>query len=282
MAIKIAAWNVEGRLSQRTTKRRGSPRHILDGIRQLDADVIVLPEAYYKDPATGMDEQLRRLGYQWYDARYDDTNDPSSEADGDRTNVYIRILSRLPIESARISRFGDVRTLGFVTVHDPVSGRRLLVIATHLDDRSEALRLKQAGAIAELVRYEKLPAVMLGDFNAVWDGAAARFLRSGAVRSLATCVPGKWFRSVAMRFTDMASGRVLQFLADRAGVRDADANRQATATPKLHGVEWLPSIRMAQLDHILITGELSASGVTVMPDGGSDHRAITTTIRFKS
>lgn len=278
MSIKIAAWNVEGRLSRRTTKRRGSPEHILDGIRRLDADVIVLPEAYYEAIDPGVDEQLLDLGYAWHDAEYGDIPFDDNVYGSRVDRVYLRILSRLPLESVQLHRFEDIRTLLSATVNDPATGRRLHVIAVHLDDRAETLRMKQTGAIAKFLHANAMPAIMLGDFNAVWDGRMARVLRSRFSRRLAGCMPGKWLRSVAVRFADMASGTVLQFLKDNARMNEADRLHQATATPKLHGVEWLPSIRIAQLDHILISDELAVDGVSVMPDGGSDHRAIITTV----
>lgn len=279
MAITFAAWNTESRLSRRACGRRGTPQHILAGIARLDADVIVLTEAYYKDPAPGADDELHRLGYWWQDARYEDV--VVGVDDDDRSNVHLRILSRLPLENVRQVRFNDVRTLLCATVCDPVSKRKLLVVATHLDDRAETLRLGQARAIAAFITNEKLPTVMLGDFNAVWDGWGARLMRSGAARYVARHIPHRWLMKVATRFVDMASGTTLRYLATHAGLRDADSRRQATATPKLYGAEWLPSIRLAQLDHILISDDISASPVRVMPDGGSDHRAIISTIRVR-
>lgn len=280
MSIKIAAWNIEGRLSPRTHGRRGSPQHILAGIRRLDADIIVLPEVYYEKIAPGVDEQLQQLGYQWQDALYGDIILATDSEDRSK-GVYLRILSRLPLEDVRRLRFRDVRTLLTATVVDPSSGRRIRLLATHLDDRAEALRMKQVEAMEEFINTESMPTVMLGDFNAIWDSWVARWVRSRLVRWLAGHAPSEWLRSVAIRFTDMASGTALQFLADHAGMHDADVKRKATATPKLYGAEWLPSIRLAQLDHILLSDDLDADHVDVARDGGSDHRAIMTTIRVR-
>lgn len=278
MALKVAAWNVEGRLSPRTSGRRGSPTHILAGIRRLDADVVVLPEAYYETIAPGVDDALHRLGYHWYDARYDDVALAADEA-GRPTEVHLRILSRLPLENVRRLRFHDIRTLMCATLTDPSTGRQLLVIATHLDDRAESLRMQQVQEVAAFIRAENMPTVMLGDFNAIWDGKRARIMRSRSVRRVVGLLPNEWLRSVATRFADMASGTTLDYLAAHAGLLDADPRRRATATPKLYGAEWLPSIRMAQLDHILISDDIVAGRVDIASDGGSDHRAIHTTIQ---
>jgi endonuclease/exonuclease/phosphatase family metal-dependent hydrolase len=250
-------------------------------ICRLDADVIVLPEAHHGTVADGVDERLQQYGYHWHDVMYSDiahdtTGDDRSEP------VYLRVLSRLPIEEVREVRFGDIRSLLRIVVVDPETQRRIRLFAIHLDDRAEVLRMIQVKAIVHHLAGERLPTVLLGDFNAVWDGPMARVMRSRLVRWLASHMPGVWLRSVATRFTDMASGTTLDILAEEAGVRDADVNRQPTATPKLYGVEWLPSIRIAQLDHILLSSDLAATHVEVAGDGGADHRAISAMVHIKT
>lgn len=281
MAIRVAAWNVEGRLSPRTDARRGSPKHILVEICRLDADIIVLPEAHHGTVADGVDERLRQYGYSWHDVRYDDIAHDTTGGERDEVS-YLRVLSRLPIEEVSEERFGNVRSLLRIIVIDPVTERRVRLLAIHLDDRAEVLRLMQARAMVDHIIGEKLPTVLLGDFNAVWDGPMARIIRSRPVRWVARHAPGVWLRSVASRFTDMASGTTLDMLAEEAGVRDADVNHRPTATPKLYGVEWLPSIRIAQLDHILLSSDLVATHVEVASDGGADHRAISAMVHVKS
>lgn len=281
MAIRVAAWNVEGRLSPRITARRGSPKHILAGIQRLNADVIVLPEAHHGMVADGIDEQLRQYGYSWCDVRYDDIAYGTTGARDAAS--YLRILSRLPIEEAHRVRFGNVRSLLDVIVVEPESLQRIRVLAVHLDDRAEVLRVAQAKAIARhLASNKKLPTILLGDFNAVWDGLMARVTRSRVVRWVACHAPSAWLRLLMMRFADMATGTTMKILAEQVGLHDADVRHRATATPKLYGVEWLPSIRIAQLDHILLSDDLVAAHVTIAGDGGADHRAISTTIHTKA
>jgi endonuclease/exonuclease/phosphatase family metal-dependent hydrolase len=281
MAIRVAAWNVEGRLSPRTTAERGSPKHILAGIQRLNADIVVLPEAHHGMVADGIDEQLRQYGYSWCDVRYDDVAYGTTGARNKAS--HLRILSRLPIEEVHRMRFGGVRSLLDVIVVEPVSRLRIRVLAVHLDDRAEVLRVAQVKAIARHLASDKdLPTILLGDFNAIWDSLAARVMRSQVLRWLARHAPSAWLRLLMIRFTDMATGTTMKILAEQAGLYDADDRHRATATPKLYGVEWLPSIRIAQLDHILLSNDLVATHVTVMGDGGSDHRAISTTIHAES
>jgi endonuclease/exonuclease/phosphatase family metal-dependent hydrolase len=55
---------------------------------------------------------------------------------------------------------------------------------------------------------------------------------------------------------------------------DADTKKRPTTTPKMRGLEWMPSIRMAQIDHIFVSSDAEVSNFSVAQDGGSDHRAI--------
>lgn len=281
MAIKVAAWNVEGRLSPRTDERRGSPKHILVEICRLNADIIVLLEAHHGEVAVGVDERLRQYGYEWHDVLYSDM--PLRFDSEERLNgvYYLRILSRLPLEDVREQRFGDIRTLVSMAVVDPVTNRQIRIVGVHLDDRAEMLRMKQVEALSHFIAAEKLPVVVLGDFNAVWDGIMARVIRSRPVRWVARHMPGEWLRSLAVRFTDMASGTTMSFLAENTSLRDADIEHRPTATPKLYGAEWLPGIRLAQLDHILLSDDLAATHLEVAHDGGADHRAVSATIHLK-
>ena len=92
MAIKLAAWNAEQRLTRLTNKKRGTPEHILQGIEALDADVLVMPEAFQEAPADSVDGRLKELGYEWMDARYDDRG---REKVFEGAMPYMRVMSRL-------------------------------------------------------------------------------------------------------------------------------------------------------------------------------------------
>jgi endonuclease/exonuclease/phosphatase family metal-dependent hydrolase len=137
VAIRITSWNVEGRLSGYVKDGRGSAGHILEGIEALDADVVILPEAFLEEPAEGVDERLRGMGYEIYDVAYgDDDRDWSREFMGKMG--YLRILSRLAISQVEQVAWADARQLLSMRVTDPETGEEALLLPTHLDDRSEA------------------------------------------------------------------------------------------------------------------------------------------------
>lgn len=277
MPIKIAAWNVEQRLSLLTSKKRGTPARILHMIEQLNADILVVPEAYRNSPGDGVDAALRKLGYEWYDCRYDD-RDRREEFSG--AMPYIRVLSRLPIVHTEQHRWGDLRNLPVVTVKTG-TGQVLRIIATHLDDRAEVFRRQQIQDIIPFVTADSGPTVMLGDFNAMHGHGRARVLRHRTSRTLAAAVPHEEIRSAVTRLTDMASGDVLSRLENETNLRDIDPRRRPTTTPKMRAIEWMPSVRLAQIDHILVSPEIHASDFKIARDGGSDHRAISAIIDIR-
>lgn len=270
MPIKIAAWNVEQRLSLLTNKKRGTPTQILGMIKRLEADILVLPEAYRNAPAKGVDAMLRELGYEWYDCRYDDRGRAEELP-------YIRVLSRLPIISSSLHRWGDLRNLLVVTVKTK-EGKHLRIVATHLDDRTEELRRRQIDEIIPFINASTMPTVMLGDFNAMHGRGRARLLNHKTSRMLAARVPHGEIRSVVTRLADMAVGGVLSRLETETSLRDIDPRRRPTTTPKMRAIEWMPSVRLAQIDHILVSPDIKASDFKVARDGGSDHRAISAII----
>jgi len=276
MAIKIAAWNTENRLAYYLPGSRGTPTKILEGIRKLDADIIVLPEAYVNAPASGADELLKTMGYSWEDVRYDDKDREEEVA---RWGFpYMRVLWRIPVRSVTLQRWGDVRSLMTLVATDPETKREIQIIGTHLEDRSEALRLKQLDEIVPFIQASKFPVVMLGDFNAMWHEKGARILASRSVRQLARALPEGDLHSTATRLSDMATGKVMKRLRDEAGLHDSDRRHRPTTTPKMRHMSFMPSIRLAQIDHILASKEVKVSDFRIRPDGGSDHRAISATL----
>lgn len=279
MSIKIASWNIEARLSSYKKKGRGSADHILGKIATLDADVIVLLEAYMDALAPGIKKRLRQLGYEVVDTLYGDY--------GRETEPYMNgamhmlVLSKLAIEHTEVIRPADVRNLLVCYIRDPKTGKKLRIIATHLEDRSEAQRLKQAEKIAVSINKSKLPTIMLGDFNAMWHIGRARLVGSRFVKLLAKFIPHREIRWTIIRANEMASGRTLHRLTRLTDLYDTDLRKQPTATPKKLGMEWLPAVRLIQIDHILLSSELEASNFKVHGDGGSDHRAISATISVR-
>jgi endonuclease/exonuclease/phosphatase family metal-dependent hydrolase len=279
VAIKIASWNVEGRLSGYVESGRGSAAQVLDGIEALDADIVILPEAYLEAPADGVDDRLVGMGYEIHDVAYGNKDrDWSLEFMGKMP--YLRVLSRLAISQVEEVAWADTRRLLSMRVRDPETGKEALLLPTHFDDRSEELRLDQAEDATEYIKKSDLPVIMAGDFNAMWHKKRARLFDSRLMRFVAKHIPHERIRNKAVRFTDMASGETLERLA-AVGLRDADIKLRPTVTPKMRSAPYLPSIPLGQIDHILVSEGIEAGGYAVGPDMGSDHRAASATIRVK-
>lgn len=276
MAIKIASWNVEGRLSGYVENDRGSAEQILTGIEQLDADIVVLPEAYLETLADGVDERLAAMGYEIHDIAYgNDDRDWSLEFLGKMP--YLRVLSRLAISQVEEVAWADTRRLLSMRVSDPDTGKEALLLPTHFDDRTEELRLDQVEDATEYVQNADVPVIMAGDFNAMWHKKQARFFGSKLMRFVACHIPHERIRNKAIQFTEMAGGRTLERLA-AVGLRDADEKLRPTVTPKMRAAPYLPSIPLGQIDHILVSKEIGVNGYRVSSDMGSDHRAISATV----
>lgn len=273
MAIKVASWNVEGRLHGYQKQGRGTAAHILQEIARLDADVLVLPEFYMDSLPESVADALAKQGYTITETGYGDVG--RSELERQRWGeMHIGVLSRLPVSHVEVIRPGDVRDLLVYHVADPGSGKAVRFIAAHLDDHTEASRVKQAEELVEIVNGTHMPTVLAGDFNAMWRVGRARLLHSWLARAGTKILPNAELRSMAARVYQMASGTTLALFASHTQLRDADPHSRATATPKMRFTPYLPSIRLIQIDHMLVSPEVSVRDFTVHPDGGSDHRAI--------
>jgi endonuclease/exonuclease/phosphatase family metal-dependent hydrolase len=276
MELTIGTWNIEGRLSCITKKGRGSPEHILREIKRLDKDILVLPEAYLNTIADGVNDALSGMGYLWVDTAYKETD---RKEDYDRWGMpHMRVLSRKDISNVEYVRWGGIRTSLVCIVKDTTSRKDLRIIATHLDDRSENDRQKQIKDLVPYILRRPMPTIILGDFNAMWPGQRASLLNSKAVRFVAHHIPGKKLRYVLIRLVDMAAGTVLPALTSAVDTYDVDPSHSYTVTPKQRDILWMPSIPLAQIDHILITKDIKASNFTIGRDGGSDHRSISVNI----
>jgi endonuclease/exonuclease/phosphatase family metal-dependent hydrolase len=78
----------------------------------------------------------------------------------------------------------------------------------------------------------------------------------------------------------MATGDALFMLESESDLKDVDDRRQATTTPKMRFQEWMPSVRIVQIDHIFVTPTVTVKDFKVSRDGGSDHRAISATVKI--
>lgn len=271
MMLKLASWNIEGRLSPLAINRRGTPEHILREIERLDADIIFLTEAFeggnISDDVRG---SITKLGYTTFEAVYEDGGGPRKYIAVE--NPSMMLLSRLPLERVEIVRPGDLRNM--IVAHVALDKRQqtIRIIGVHLDDRSEEFRLRQADDLASIMNSSDVSTIVMGDCNAMYgtDLFPAKLLQSRFVRAL---LPA-YFR----RVSDMARGSTLQMITETTGCHDADVQHHLTATPKMRGHEWLPSIRLIGIDHMLLSAGVIARDFQVSPDGGSDHRAISAMI----
>jgi endonuclease/exonuclease/phosphatase family metal-dependent hydrolase len=288
---RIASWNIESRGSDYEADKRGTAAHILRGIQQLNADILVLPDAFAGEAAPVFDAGMREQGYGWRDVLYgDEGRDWTLSHTGVESGM--RVATRWEIVDVEEVRWGmSRRRMIVMMVRNPASGGLLRVIGMHLDDRTEEHREEQIkGMAGYLNSIDEVPTIAMGDFNAVHGSdLRARFLGSTFMRWMARNIPSRTvpppgdfaddIRGFAMRGTDMMSGRALRQLEERTNLRDLDPKHRATATLKLHGLHWLPSWRILQLDHMFATPDIATDGIKVWPDGGSDHRAISAVIR---
>lgn len=274
MTLKVASWNIEGRLSPLAINNRGTPEQILREIERLNVDIFVLLEAFGPDMfAEEIQAALMKLGYQMYHVPYDDGGPVRTEIAVEEPSMLL--LSKIPVLRQETVRFGDLRNSIVVIVKDPESGRELRVLGVHLEDRAENMRLQQVPDIVKFVEAEPIPTIIMGDFNAMHGGDwQARLLRNPIIRRFARASG----LSVARRICDMAIGSTLELLQQKTGYRDADPHHHPTTTPKMRGREWLPSVRLVQIDHMLVSPEVRVSQFKVGADGGADHRAISAMI----
>lgn len=283
MTLKIASWNIEGRLSTFSKSGRGTPTHILAGIRDQSADILLLVEAF--DETLGIAPHvtlaLEALGYTSYDVPYNDTG--PERVDPALSQPVLRLLSRVPVEGIQHIRLGNLRNALIAKIIDPQTGRHIRLIGVHLDDRAESLRLEQLGDLIPIINNSELPTVMVGDYNAMHGrGRIARLLRSWLVRSFVRCLPTLSLRDFGKRAMEMATGTTISALLSETNLSDADSRHRPTTTPKVRQHSWLPSVRMLDLDHMLVSEAIIVSDFTIVRrDGGSDHRAISAHISLK-
>ncbi len=249
MSLKIASWNVARKLSD--PKRH---QKIQAGLEVLDADVVVLSEAFDK---TGRPVNLkfaRESGYHMAVTEYGDADEHPSQ------KQWLCLLSRKAIGSSVI-RLASRNALR-ATVTADESGRKVEVIGSHFDDRSERLRRAMGRSLLEQIDLSE-PTIVAGDLNTMpGDRFNARLLGSGPARLAARMAPHPRIKSLGGRLNEMASGETLELLTT-AGLADADPRHRSTMT--------VGGLAVAQLDHILYTPDsLSVDAFTRHDLEGSD------------
>jgi endonuclease/exonuclease/phosphatase family metal-dependent hydrolase len=143
---------------------------IANVIRQSSPDLVALQEVDVHTERSGKSlhqaEELGRLtGMKAYFAK---------AIDYGGGEYGVAILSRYPMEDMKNTPLptaegtnGERRTLATAVINLP-GGEKILFASTHLDaQRGDTNRVLQINRITEVLKNEKLPVVIAGDFNAV-------------------------------------------------------------------------------------------------------------------
>jgi endonuclease/exonuclease/phosphatase family metal-dependent hydrolase len=277
MNLKIASWNIEGRLTNDDISARSTPDSIISEIKKINADILVLPEAHNNLALENLNsrKKLEALGYKIHSVKYNDDTPRRPEAF--YKDLSIALLSKLPVEKFEIIRPADQRSLILANIKIK-NDKSIRVIGLHLDDRSEKIRINQINGLIPIISSQQTPTIIMGDFNAMHgeDLWPAKFLRSSIIKFLAKIFSKK----LGVRATEMAIGTTIKSLEKNTNLPDADPNHRPTTTPKIRNYNYLPSIRLMQIDHIFTSPEIKISNFQIAADGGSDHRAISANIKI--
>ena len=274
--IRVASWNTETRLTKLPNTRRGTPASIADKIVDLDADIVFLPEAFNANETTAdTTRQFEQYGYTIISCPYDEKD--RSRKESLVAQPAMILMTRFAIKQWHVLRPDDSRNMLIAELKTP-DGASLHVVGVHLDDRDEERRMKQVPDIIREVTRRDTPGIILGDFNAMHANTLpAQLLSHPPIKPIAESLG-----SIGKRAIKMARGTTMQALMEKTGYRDADDKRQPTTTPCMYGREWLPSIRLMQIDHILVSPDVNVKAFNVQKDGGADHRAIIATLEINS
>ena len=247
--------------------RRASPHDGIAVIKRLNADIIFIPEFSNTSPVDeSVTDALRALGYTLITYLYEQPECSSFVA---------AFLTRLPLRSHVLHSFTNTQRQ-FIETRITLGSGIFRVIGVHLDDRSEELRLAQVPELASLINQDNtIPTIVLGDFNAMPASALfSRIARLRFVSYIARNLPSEILRSTGARVAQMAVGTTIPTLLRTTKFHDLDLGQRATISAKQEGFEWLPSIRLAKIDWIFGSSQISTLQYRVLPDVGSDHRPV--------
>lgn len=263
-SVTVASWNIRDQLCTSSIRQK---------VLALDADIIVLPEAYPEamrhsvELKAAFDEIV--TSYDIHDVLYGD-NDGRSDRHG------LIMLTRKSLDATV-----EVLNIGRSALVAYVDGLR--VVGVHFDDRKEATRIMQLLRGLRAVGLQ--PGIVIaGDFNATHPGTfLGRVLGmfSWLIARLPEGEPGQpnsalaRVGSLAARLLSMTHSRVMVVLR-RHGFHDADRRRQKT---KLTELTLGLNVPLAQLDHIVVRG-VEATRFERLTTRGSDHLPIRATIKW--
>ncbi|MEI6053995.1 MAG: endonuclease/exonuclease/phosphatase family protein [Candidatus Saccharibacteria bacterium] len=275
----IASWNIEGRLSDISSTHRGSPDKIISFIKYINADIILLLEAHNDDRLDNkISQEFINFGYKIYEVPYEDDMKFRHDSIEDKSSLLL--LSKLTIKNFKIIRLGNLRNaLTFIT-YDIVTDKEIRLIGIHLDDRQEKTRIKQIKDLSLIINNSQIPTIVMGDFNAMHgsDIWPAGFLKSNIMKFISHFI----IPDISSKAIGMAKGESLALLESSTSLVDLDPKHRPTTTPKMRAHQWLPSIRLMQIDHIYASKTIKSKNFKIYKDGGSDHRAISSCIELTS
>lgn len=265
MKATIAAWNIQEGLAIPARSRQ-----LVEGIKQLDADVITLSDAYWPgNPLHTLDmalveeakADLDAEGYSTFELAYEDDNDPYPSR-------YMLGLARVACRQSGVNLDGRNALAISVVPDRQTSEKELQVYGVHLDDRSESRRVAQAYAI--LNEFDTYAAqAVIGDFNSLNKTTiSARIIGStlGTLDSadhISRRVPDR-IRAVASKLGGMASGTTLDVVR-AAGLQETDDKPSGTFPSRFP---------LLQLDRCMVTPGIEVHQQRQPHRAGSDHRAI--------
>lgn len=274
--LRVVTWNAEGMFVTGSKTRRADRHQALNVVRELDADILFVPEFGNTDKVEPASiAALHALGYQTVVYSY--------AQDALLGSYGAALLTRLPLASHTLHHFANTgRT--FIEAHLTIDdGRPLRIIGLHLDDRSEQLRLEQIAQVVKVINRPHVgETIVLGDFNAMHERSRfARVARSSVAKGIAEKVPHKLARSMSQRVSEMARGTTVRYLLEHTELVDLDGKLRRTISAKQAGFEWAPKLRLAKIDWIFGSKNIHTSSYKVLPDVGSDHRPVLATVTVK-
>jgi endonuclease/exonuclease/phosphatase (EEP) superfamily protein YafD len=256
--LQIVSWNVLDSINDPEVHK---------AIIDTGLDIGVFPEAAKEDEGVNgyTSRAFANAGYNVYSQSYLDD-------DGRKDRHALAVVAKPELVHFVKSLQLAGRTAIRVTMPEGTE-----FIGTHLDDRTETRRLRQAQTIA---RSAGVTAIIAGDLNATYrNGFQPTLVRM--TRPLAHALPARdpgqkmskleRIGSLSQRLTDMVSGTTMGHFSEM-GFTDADPSHAATM--RLGPVA-------VQLDHILYRGDISVVQSTIVEDaaGLSDHSRIRATLR---
>ncbi|MDP1561137.1 MAG: endonuclease/exonuclease/phosphatase family protein [Pirellulaceae bacterium] len=176
--IQVATWNIRRGhgMDNRTDLERTA-----QGLQSLSADVIGLQEVDLGAGRSGKVNQPEFLGQQ---LGYHPAFGSFMDFDGGRYGLGL--MSRYPlarVEELRLPEGNEPRVALVAELVLP-DNRRMLVVNVHFDwVKDDNFRLAQAKQVAEYLRRQELPWILLGDFNDQPDSPTLKLFREFAINA---------------------------------------------------------------------------------------------------